>query len=648
MSKVTKHLFTELIIGILVMTIPIFLLSLGFLYFQSQHFIFQEALKKNNSILNTTMHQVRNKMDLAQTAADALQWIIEEHFAPDSLKSYSHRLVQDVPGVISCSIGARPGYLPNNNQYFLACSTQEGDSIVTTGTNAKDYIDEPWYQVPVNAGHAGWMEPTTTESHISYNLPIYARQASKSNGERQLKGVISIKVPLHVLAKSISQQSLPYPNAYYILISHDGRYLIHPDATKVNKKTIFSSNSQSQQNDIIALGHEMTNGKTGTVEVSINGTRCHVCYLPMHGTNWSLALICQDNDILQNYHQLGSIITILILIGLLLIIIRGHFVVNKAVRPLKMLLDQTQQISNGHYDVMIANSDKQDVISRLQNSFSIMQQSLDEHMSGLEKTIEETRIHNKKMEEAMRLAEESVRQKTLFIQNVSHQIRTPLNIVLGFANVLKESIASTDDNTSSKANESLSEKELEELSFQIKHNAIHLNRITLMLYDSSESGVSKVVKLNKDDVIRCNDVARECIDYVKKFVQDAKVEFQTTLPDEHYIRSNYLYTMRTLRELLFNAAKYADVQHIKVSISITSSFVRFTVEDIGPGLSDNEQEFLFTPFTKADDLSEGLGLGLPLCKLHANNLGGDLTLDKSYHNGCRFFFDIPDNAMSGS
>jgi signal transduction histidine kinase len=53
------------------------------------------------------------------------------------------------------------------------------------------------------------------------------------------------------------------------------------------------------------------------------------------------------------------------------------------------------------------------------------------------------------------------------------------------------------------------------------------------------------------------------------------------------------------------------------------------------------EELLYVPFTKVDDLSEGLGLGLPLCKKHITNLGGDFILDEEYQQGCRFIVELP-------
>jgi signal transduction histidine kinase len=100
--------------------------------------------------------------------------------------------------------------------------------------------------------------------------------------------------------------------------------------------------------------------------------------------------------------------------------------------------------------------------------------------------------------------------------------------------------------------------------------------------------------------------------------------------------------MRTIRELLFNAAKYSDGQHITLRITETTSSVHFTVEDIGPGIiHQDSQKLIFEPFVKVDDLSEGLGLGLPLSRRHALSLGGELHYDEDYHDGCRFILEIP-------
>jgi signal transduction histidine kinase len=99
--------------------------------------------------------------------------------------------------------------------------------------------------------------------------------------------------------------------------------------------------------------------------------------------------------------------------------------------------------------------------------------------------------------------------------------------------------------------------------------------------------------------------------------------------------------MRTIRELLYNSAKYSDGKHVVMYVTQTENTVRFIVEDIGIGLSEEQQDMIFMPFGKINDLSEGLGLGLPLAKHHVQGLGGDLTLDTTYRDGCRFVVELP-------
>jgi hypothetical protein len=64
-------------------------------------------------------------------------------------------------------------------------------------------------------------------------------------------------------------------------------------------KTIFSVADAEQQADIIALGYEMTAGKRGSMSVKVNDESCMVCYMPVDGTTWSLAIVCPDSDVFR-------------------------------------------------------------------------------------------------------------------------------------------------------------------------------------------------------------------------------------------------------------------------------------------------------------------------------------------------------------
>ena len=173
------------------------------------------------------------------------------------------------------------------------------------------------------------------------------------------------------------------------------------------------------------------------------------------------------------------------------------------------------------------------------------------------------------------------------------------------------------------------------------HQAKLLYRLVSMLFDSSDTGFSEELRTAQFDVVKCNSMARECLEYTKSHYPNIHIELQTEVDDDLCIQTNRLYLTRCLSELLYNSAKYSDGQHIILRIICTEFVVRFIVEDTGKGISEPYRDLMFKFFTKIDDLSEGLGLGLPLAKRHALNLGGDLWLDDSYHEGCRFVLEMP-------
>ena len=630
MINIRRSLSIKLSIGILLMTVPVFVLSVGLLYRQSRNFILKEALEHANSTLDNRMQRVRNYMTIVETATNTNDWVVIENFHPDTLLAISNRIVRLNRHVNGCSITAEPDMFPQYGRYFSAYTIRQGDSIVTVREGEYEYFDKVWYKTPREKGKPCWVEPFddfnegtlyTPELIVSYCKPL------RRNG--QFIGVISTDLSLRQLADVITSDP-PYPNSYFIMIGRGGHYFIHPDTTKLFQKTIFTDVDPTSQSDIIALGHEMTEGKQGSMNIDINGTTSLVCYQPIPQTEWSLALVCPDKDILGAYHQLTYIVIPLIAIGLLIIIMLCSNAVAHTIRPINQLLNKTQSIAEGNYEVYIPKSPREDVIGRLQNSFAKMLQYLNFNMGSARYAAEQMERQNKELAKAMHLVEEADQQKIKFVQNVTHQIRTPLNIIMGFAQVWSENLGQ------------LAEEEMKSIVSQMDHNAKSLNRMVLMLVDSSETGSALALVIGKSqEQIVCNDIAREAIGYTNEHFPDLPIQFTTTLPDTFTIRTNRLYLMRSLRELLYNAAKYSDRQHISVRLEQSGNNVRFIVEDTGPGISEEYREVVYDIFTKVDDLSEGLGLGLPLAKLHISNLGGKFFIDTDYHDGCRFIIELP-------
>ena len=641
MSKISRSLSRKLSITIILLAVPIFVLSLGIFYLQSRYLIRQEAIERSNSILRTVIQRVSNYMGAIEAPTNANARLLEQHFTPDSLESISRRIVMMNPHILSCTVSIVPDMFPQYGRQFSVYTVNDDGNISTVRETDFNYFDKPWYKVPVNMGKAGWVEPFEghTEGTIDHNEAVatYCQPLRSETG--QIIGVIATDFSFRHLAKTINDAERPYPHAYFVLTGDNGRFFIHPDTTQLFRKTIFTDADAQLNADRIALGHEMVEGKQGTMHIVINNTRSHVCYQPVPGTKWSLALVCPDKEVLTDYRQLGYVIIALIVLGLLGILWLCQRVVRQTISPINKLLNTTRHITDGNYDLAIPFSHQKDDIGLLQNSFAVMQQKLQNHMGSIRETADALRKHNEQRARDMELAEETVKKKTLFIQNLSHQIRTPLNIILGFANVLQESIASRSKNAA--ALSPVEAENLSDMTSMMKYNADHLKRMVLMLFDSSSTTGADELMSNRHDEVSCNDVARESIDYTLGHFQRIKVNFETELSDATRILTNRIYLLRTIRELLYNAAKFSDGEHITLHVSQNDTSVCFTVQDVGPGLPDNADELIYKPFVKSDDLSDGLGLGLPLCKRHALSLGGDLIYDDSYHDGCRFIVEMP-------
>ncbi len=634
MGNLVRHirqsLSWKLSLGILLMAIPIFALSLGILFSQSKNNVKKEAMKHASSVLNTTMQRIVRSMEIVQTATDINDWEITEHLDPDSILACSRFIVMLNGHIDGCSVSTEPNTFPKYGRYFSAYTVREEDTVTTVVEEEYEYFEKVWYKTPHLLGKPCWvvyydesdsLALTLDGMLASYSKPLY-------NDKRQFIGVISTDLSLLRLSKTITTET-PYEDSYFMMTGDEGRYFLHPDTTQLFTKTIYSDADPQKNTDIFALGHEMTTGKQGCMSVWLNGEPCLVNYQPVPGTNWSLALVCPERSVLKRYYRLNYIIAPLIIIGLLLILLFSIFTVTHAILPLYKLAGKLQRIAKGHYDAQIATTQHQDVVGRMQNSFAKMQVSLSNHVNDIQKINDETARRNEELAQTSELAKEADRQKSLFIQNVSHQIRTPLNIIMGFAHVLKESKSS------------LPEEEAKSITDMMYHNAQMLDRMAQMLFDSSARGTTQALYANKNEEVSCNEIANDSIMLTFEHFPKQSIYFGTDLPDDFCIYTNRAYLMRSITELLYNAIKYSDGLHVTLRVSEFGSMVRYIVEDTGPGIAEEECSHLFEMFTKANDLSDGLGLGLALTKRHIQNLGGDIYLDLNYHAGCRFVIELP-------
>lgn len=242
--------------------------------------------------------------------------------------------------------------------------------------------------------------------------------------------------------------------------------------------------------------------------------------------------------------------------------------------------------------------------------------------------VQSRKKHLEELRKAYNKAMESEKMKTAFIQNVSHEVRTPLNIITGFAQV----IANPDlagDPEERKNIATMMQKSTRQVTVLIDEI------IGLSLIESTE-------KMRKEDNANINKMLRGLqIEYQDYVNASTTLNVETELPDDFTLTTNENMLRRILACLMDNAVKYTEKGKITLKAQQESDQLKLTVTDTGSGIPTEEAEHIFDRFVKLDNFKEGIGLGLPLSRRLAEQLGGKVELDTTYTDGAQFIVTLP-------
>ena len=119
------------------------------------------------------------------------------------------------------------------------------------------------------------------------------------------------------------------------------------------------------------------------------------------------------------------------------------------------------------------------------------------------------------------------------------------------------------------------------------------------------------------------------------------MHLESDLEPDFTVMTNRNLLMRMVNALLDNAIKNTEKGTISLQASADDSSLTLSVQDSGSGIPADEAEHIFERFVKLNSFKSGLGLGLPLCRMIANRLGGTIRLDSDYKDGARFVVTLP-------
>ena len=244
---------------------------------------------------------------------------------------------------------------------------------------------------------------------------------------------------------------------------------------------------------------------------------------------------------------------------------------------------------------------------------------------------------NQRLEDAVHTAENASRAKTTFLNNMSHDIRTPMNAIIGFTNIAMKHDP---------------KPEVKSCLQKIGESSDHLLTLINDVLDISriESGKIKFAPIPID----IREVADTVLSITQGFLSNRNVEFRSDLaePEQPYVLADAVRIREVLVNILGNAVKFTgdggtitfeasyapgpDEQHISV---------RYQVADTGVGMSEEFVERIFDEFSQEENGArtqyEGTGLGMAITKRYVDLMGGTISVESTKGKGSTFTVELP-------
>ncbi len=244
------------------------------------------------------------------------------------------------------------------------------------------------------------------------------------------------------------------------------------------------------------------------------------------------------------------------------------------------------------------------------------------------------RENQSKLLTAKENAEKANKLKSIFLTNMSHEVRTPMNGIIGFAELLRK--------------EDLSLEKRRRYSEMIKKSTDDLLSVITDILEISkiETGELKIKKSNLYINAFIDEVYNKLHGSMEvAIIQNIDFKCVKSLSDSAMIYSDVEKLFKIFKNMVDNAFKFTDEGEIEIGYKLAEGGIEFYVSDTGIGIEKDKHEIIYKQFRQSDESLTrkygGMGLGLPLAKAYVEKLGGRLNLESTVGVGSIFRFVLP-------
>ena len=236
-------------------------------------------------------------------------------------------------------------------------------------------------------------------------------------------------------------------------------------------------------------------------------------------------------------------------------------------------------------------------------------------------------MKEKELKSALTRAEEAKKLKEQFLAQISHEIRSPLNVIVGYSDLLRQDLSGDDP-------------ELSGILRSIKNNSKRLYRTFDLLLNMSQMQTSKYeTRFEKVDLSPLlNTVCNEFQSYAEE--KELELKLVNEAKGDSIVTADHYSITQMFNNLVDNAIKYTEKGSINIVLYQDDSKIYVDIRDSGMGISGEYLQKLFTPFSQEDmgytRPFEGTGLGLALVKGFADVNGAKIKVNSEVNKGTTF------------
>lgn len=303
-------------------------------YLYSQKQLKQEASLRAESQLEATKNRILDITNQAESAVRNNTWIAQWCLnVPDSLYRVTQRIVEDNPSVVGSAIALVPDYYKDIHLLAPYTARRLGTYEPVTMSLAGEeynYPEQEWFKKGLENEQGYWSEPYVDEGGGGILMTTFSLPIKDASG--RTAAVLTADLSLDWLSDLVGNVKV-YPNAYSMMISRSGQFLVCPVETLVMHQTIQEvTNSLEDTSMMNSLSRSMLNGETGNQTIRYKGATSYVYFSPVERTGWSMSIVIPENEIYGSIRRAGALVGFLQLLGLVMLVLIIRAVILNALK----------------------------------------------------------------------------------------------------------------------------------------------------------------------------------------------------------------------------------------------------------------------------------------------------------------------------